>query len=277
MNHNFAKLMMVGIGVFIFFTCSGPNTLAEMEKYEDPQMLLELTKNMPDDYAIVDVRPAKQYEAGHIPTAINIPNGRMENISIPLPKNLKIILYCETGGRARKAGNLLLKQGYKFLYNFGGIGKWEFEKETTSNSWNESSPTNQTEENQQEGAPSLEDSSQLGMQSTFGDVQEIINSFSCTNCHGWASNYDGIMSKIIAGKPEDSILYLKVKDESMPPKDNKLSDSQKQIIYNWISHGAKSEQTLIRHIVIFQIFFTYLFFAKCIPNVSYITNNKRYQ
>ena len=43
---------------------------------------------------LVDVRPAKEYEAGHIPGAISIPHDEFEGRLRELPKDQEVVAYC---------------------------------------------------------------------------------------------------------------------------------------------------------------------------------------
>lgn len=87
-----------------------------------------------EDIKIIDVRLQSEYEAGHIPTAINIP---YQNIKEELPKreDIKkddyIVLYCRTGERASMACEILTNMGYSNVKNLtGGISAWKYETET---------------------------------------------------------------------------------------------------------------------------------------------------
>ena len=80
-------------------------------------------------YRIVDVRPEGKYATGHIPTAMNLPNGNLDGGKTPPPKDKLIIVYCETGGRAQVAAKKMAKAGYAHIYNWGGFGNWTFPPE----------------------------------------------------------------------------------------------------------------------------------------------------
>lgn len=79
-----------------------------------------------DDHIIVDVRRQDEYDAGHIPGAILIPN---ESIDKERPKELPdldqiILVYCRSGRRSKEASEKLAKMGYTNIYEFGGIITW---------------------------------------------------------------------------------------------------------------------------------------------------------
>ena len=86
-----------------------------------------------DGHVIVDVRRQDEYDAGHIPGAICIPN---ESIGTEPPEELPdrnqvILIYCRSGNRSKQAAEKLGKMGYYRVYEFGGIIDWKGEIVTT--------------------------------------------------------------------------------------------------------------------------------------------------
>ena len=82
-----------------------------------------------NDSVIVDVRRQDEYDSGHIPGAILIPN---ESISTERPKALPdlnqiILIYCRSGRRSKEASQKLADMGYTNIYEFGGIIDWNGE------------------------------------------------------------------------------------------------------------------------------------------------------
>ena len=82
-----------------------------------------------DGHIIVDVRRQEEYDSGHIPDAILIPN---ESIDIYQPKELPdldqiILIYCRSGRRSKEAAQKLVDMGYTNIYEFGGIIDWDGE------------------------------------------------------------------------------------------------------------------------------------------------------
>ena len=64
---------------------------------------------------LIDVREADEYAAGHVPGAVLIPRGmlefRLSNTPELEPRDLKIVLYCKTSGRAALAACALHEMG----------------------------------------------------------------------------------------------------------------------------------------------------------------------
>ncbi|NLK29219.1 MAG: rhodanese-like domain-containing protein [Clostridiales bacterium] len=73
------------------------------------------------DVLIIDLRDIKEYTAGHIPTAINIPYEDMEEEKANLPKNKLLIFYCDRGNISLLAARDLLKEGYHIKSLVGGL------------------------------------------------------------------------------------------------------------------------------------------------------------
>ena len=71
---------------------------------------------------LLDVRSNQEYNEYHLDGAINIPlyELRMNVNNIILNKNNIIIVYCQTGGRSKKAVNILKKLGYTNIYEING-------------------------------------------------------------------------------------------------------------------------------------------------------------
>ncbi|MGL4402673.1 MAG: FAD-dependent oxidoreductase [Fusobacteriaceae bacterium] len=78
----------------------------------------ELHENR-NDYLVIDVRSSKQYEAGHIQGAINIPLEKLREESKKLDKSGKIAVHCNKGVTGNMGQNILLNLGFD-AYNISG-------------------------------------------------------------------------------------------------------------------------------------------------------------
>ena len=78
------------------------------------------------DYIILDVRTQEEFDAGHIPNAVCIPNESIGTDEIPeLPeKDQLILVYCRSGRRSKEASQKLADLGYTNIVEFGGINDW---------------------------------------------------------------------------------------------------------------------------------------------------------
>lgn len=93
--------------------------------------------------AVIDVREPGEYLAGHLPGAVNIPRGVLEfkigDNAVLANKDLPIVLYCKTGGRAALSAVNLQRMSYAQVRSLtGGFDGWvsggqkvETEPETT--------------------------------------------------------------------------------------------------------------------------------------------------
>lgn len=101
-----------------------------LKKYIEPSDLKKLVDHPVDSIWIIDVRSEKAYLNGHIPTAKSFPAGNIANRINEIPKNQYLIIYCTVGGNAQIVSKKLKKAGFKRYINWGGISRWEGERET---------------------------------------------------------------------------------------------------------------------------------------------------
>ena len=80
-------------------------------------------------YIIIDARTQEEYDQGHIPGAILIPEYEIADRAEKelLDKNQLILVYCRSGRRSKIAAEELVKLGYTNVKEFGGIIDWEYE------------------------------------------------------------------------------------------------------------------------------------------------------
>jgi rhodanese-related sulfurtransferase len=90
------------------------------------------------DFVLIDVREAAEFEHGHISGAHLVPRGILEAAAdTSYPKHYpplsgargqQIVVYCATSGRSAMAAAVLQMMGYKDVLNLaGGITRWESE------------------------------------------------------------------------------------------------------------------------------------------------------
>ena len=82
-------------------------------------------------YIILDVRTQEEYDAGHVPGAVLIPNTELEaRAESELPdKDQLLLVYCRSGRRSKLASEILVQLGYTNILEFGGIQDWPYEVE----------------------------------------------------------------------------------------------------------------------------------------------------
>ena len=130
------SLISVAFAVLLLTACSsggqimdGEDMVRSYTKISQDQAKAMMEKE--DGHIIVDVRRQDEFETGHIPGAICIPN---ESIGTEQPEELPdldqiILVYCRSGNRSKQASQKLFDMGYTNVYEFGGIIDWTGEIE----------------------------------------------------------------------------------------------------------------------------------------------------
>ena len=82
-----------------------------------------------DADVLIDVREADEFAAGHLSGAVNIPRGLLEFKLSASPalqsRDLNIVLYCKTSGRAALSAAALHEMGYLNVRSLaGGFDAW---------------------------------------------------------------------------------------------------------------------------------------------------------
>lgn len=77
------------------------------------------------DLLVLDVRTLDEYRIGHIDGCKHIYAGLLEKHAEKIPKNRPVALICKSGTRSGFASSILLRMGYKDIYNvMGGMTAW---------------------------------------------------------------------------------------------------------------------------------------------------------
>ncbi len=80
-----------------------------------------------DQHALfVDIREPNEWNLGHIPNALHIPRGILEqNIEARASRDQRIVLYCASGNRTALAADTLQQMGYTNVQSLaGGFRGW---------------------------------------------------------------------------------------------------------------------------------------------------------
>ena len=91
--------------------------------------IAEADQALRDADVLIDVREADEYQAGHIPGAIHASRGVLEFRLSSTPelsaRDLKVVLYCKTSGRAALAARAMHDMGYLQVQSIaGGFDAW---------------------------------------------------------------------------------------------------------------------------------------------------------
>jgi rhodanese-related sulfurtransferase/TusA-related sulfurtransferase len=88
---------------------------------EELETKLEANENI----VVLDVRETAEYAFNHIPNAISIPLGELENRLDGLRKEEEIFVVCRTGNRSDLAAQKLAKKGFTKVINVvPGMSQW---------------------------------------------------------------------------------------------------------------------------------------------------------
>jgi rhodanese-related sulfurtransferase len=89
------------------------------------QQLVDMVNR--ENAVVIDIRDRKEYQAGHIVEAVNVPYSSLEGRLDELKKYRErpIVVTCKMGQNAGAAGTLLRKQGFDKVSRLtGGMAEW---------------------------------------------------------------------------------------------------------------------------------------------------------
>ena len=124
------QILPLFLSVLLLLTGCGGN--AADGSYQ--QITQEKAKEMMDtqEVIILDVREQDEYDSGHIPGAVLLPVGTIDEDTaaevIP-EKESTVLVYCRSGNRSKTVASALAELGYTNVYEFGGIKTWPYETE----------------------------------------------------------------------------------------------------------------------------------------------------
>ena len=116
----------------LLLTGCGGGTAESQPSYQ--QITQQEAKEMMDSQQVIvlDVREQEEYDGGHIPGAVLLPVGTIDEDSaaavIP-DKDDTVLVYCRSGNRSKTASATLAQLGYTNVYEFGGINTWPYDTE----------------------------------------------------------------------------------------------------------------------------------------------------
>ncbi|OEK04700.1 molybdopterin-synthase adenylyltransferase MoeB [Roseivirga misakiensis] len=108
--------------------CSGSDEGRQIVEISPRTLMEKMAKGSP---FILDVREDYEYEISNI-GGVLIPLNQLNDRLGEIPNNEEVVVMCKTGGRSKKAIDLLFKSGFKDLVNLkGGILAWRHEIDPT--------------------------------------------------------------------------------------------------------------------------------------------------
>ena len=124
------RIVILLSSLLLLLTGCGGNT--SDSSYE--QITQEAAKEMMDtqEVIILDVREQDEYDSGHIPSAVLLPVGLIDEdtaAKVFAVLDSSVLVYCRCGNRSKTASAALADLGYTNIYEFGGINTWPYETE----------------------------------------------------------------------------------------------------------------------------------------------------
>ena len=125
------RILPLALSLLLLLTGCGGNASSE-NSYQ--QISQEEAKEMMDNQEVIilDVREQDEYDGGHIPGAMLLPVGMIneETAAGVIPgKDATVLVYCRSGNRSKTASSALADLGYTNIYEFGGINTWPYATE----------------------------------------------------------------------------------------------------------------------------------------------------
>ena len=84
----------------------------------------ELESAIPQGAYVIDVRESWEFENGHVPRAHHIALNTIPDSLSSIPRDTKLWIICQSGGRSMTAANYLEAQGFNVVSVAGGTGSW---------------------------------------------------------------------------------------------------------------------------------------------------------
>ena len=119
--------LFVALGVILFLLAVGPisQQMYSIKNANAAQTVQLLNR---ENAVVVDVCEPKEFSAGHVPNAINLPLSSLKERLRDLDKykNKPVIVSCRSGNRSQKGAVILRKHGFPTVYHLsGGLQAWE--------------------------------------------------------------------------------------------------------------------------------------------------------
>ncbi len=77
----------------------------------------------------------------------------------------------------------------------------------------------------------------LDLSQKFKSIPDIAKNY-CAACHDWAQKPSSLMSRVVPGKPEESLFFSMMESGEMPMSDTKPSTDEILLVREWILAGA---------------------------------------
>jgi rhodanese-related sulfurtransferase len=79
---------------------------------------------VPDGAYLLDVREPDEWQAGHVPDAVHIPMGQLQERAGEIPQSTEVYVICRTGARSAQVTVALNNAGWQAKNVDGGMQRW---------------------------------------------------------------------------------------------------------------------------------------------------------
>ncbi|MEH6448574.1 MAG: rhodanese-like domain-containing protein [Oleispira sp.] len=119
-NNNWMLVSVWGVFLAAFLWDNNQRSGASISAAQATQMINK------QNAAVLDIRDKKEFEAGHLANAINIPYSTLtERLSeLESSKEHPIVLVCKSGQSVGMAGKTLKQKGFQVFRLSGGMLEW---------------------------------------------------------------------------------------------------------------------------------------------------------
>lgn len=117
-------LSMMAVFSLCLLSCTEPSNIEQQWSVDEVWQRTQSNSSV----VLLDVRSEEEYQAGHLPNAINIPISEFEKgiPDVPFAKDTTTVVYCRSGPRANRVQQLLKQAGYSGVYDMRGhFTKWQ--------------------------------------------------------------------------------------------------------------------------------------------------------
>ncbi|HJU43767.1 MAG TPA: rhodanese-like domain-containing protein [Vicinamibacterales bacterium] len=115
------SLALIGLDrISGYFDPSAIRGIAAIPQIEPADLAARL-----NEVTVVDVRGASEWVAGHIAGARHIPLGYLADRAAEIPKNVPVVVHCQSGARSSIGASVLERLGFSYILNLsGGLTAW---------------------------------------------------------------------------------------------------------------------------------------------------------
>lgn len=104
--------------------CGNSSSTYKTVNMEEAKKMIETNA----DVIVLDVRTLEEFNEGHIPNALLYPVQELDQRWNELDKSKTYLIVCRSGNRSQTASDILIKNGFKHVYNTsGGMNQWSGE------------------------------------------------------------------------------------------------------------------------------------------------------